>query len=252
MPFRFTGNLAKLTLTIDRPKLTPEDEKRLMEAQRNNKTSEWRASVRQGPRAADRRPRQTSQRRGNERAGSRLWRHRVCRPACYLIREKGELPLDMRIAGMPHRAGLAATAFLFSASLLAPSGAQAGGAFVTEMATPDLGTASAGRATSCQQCGDGVRQPRRHDPARGGSQLLAGLQGGLRHRPVRPRQRHHCLRRQRRQCHRRLSRVPASTASTARRRTSRSASPSARTSAAASSTRRELVRHIITARRQTC
>jgi hypothetical protein len=32
--------LAKLTLTIDRPKLTPEDEKKLMAAQRNNKTSE--------------------------------------------------------------------------------------------------------------------------------------------------------------------------------------------------------------------
>ncbi len=27
-------------LTIDRPKLTPEDEKRLMQAQRNNKASE--------------------------------------------------------------------------------------------------------------------------------------------------------------------------------------------------------------------
>ena len=40
VPFRFTGKLTKLTLTIDRPKLTPEDEKRLTEAQRNNKTSE--------------------------------------------------------------------------------------------------------------------------------------------------------------------------------------------------------------------
>jgi arylsulfatase len=40
VPFKFTGKLAKLTLTIDRPKLTPEDEKRLTEAQRNNKTSE--------------------------------------------------------------------------------------------------------------------------------------------------------------------------------------------------------------------
>jgi arylsulfatase len=39
-PFRFTGKLDKLTLSIDRPKLTPADEKRLMEAQRNNKTSE--------------------------------------------------------------------------------------------------------------------------------------------------------------------------------------------------------------------
>jgi len=29
-----TGKLNKLTLTIDRPKLTPEDEKRLMQAQR--------------------------------------------------------------------------------------------------------------------------------------------------------------------------------------------------------------------------
>ena len=35
-----TGKLNKLTLTIDRPKLTPEDEKRLMEAERNNKMSE--------------------------------------------------------------------------------------------------------------------------------------------------------------------------------------------------------------------
>jgi hypothetical protein len=40
VPFKFTGKLNKLTLTIDRPKLTPEDEKRLMEAMRNNKTSE--------------------------------------------------------------------------------------------------------------------------------------------------------------------------------------------------------------------
>jgi arylsulfatase A-like enzyme len=30
VPFRFTGKLNKLTLTIDRPKLTPEDERRLM------------------------------------------------------------------------------------------------------------------------------------------------------------------------------------------------------------------------------
>jgi hypothetical protein len=40
MPFAFTGKLAKLTLTIDRPKLSPEDEKRLAQAQRNNNTSE--------------------------------------------------------------------------------------------------------------------------------------------------------------------------------------------------------------------
>jgi hypothetical protein len=40
VPFAFTGKLTKLTLSIDRPKLTPEDEKWLMEAQRNNKTSE--------------------------------------------------------------------------------------------------------------------------------------------------------------------------------------------------------------------
>jgi arylsulfatase A-like enzyme len=39
-PFAFTGKLDKLTLTIDRPKLTPEDEKRLMAAQRNNRASE--------------------------------------------------------------------------------------------------------------------------------------------------------------------------------------------------------------------
>ena len=40
VPFKFTGKLNKLTLTIDRPQLTPEDEKRLMEAERNNKMSE--------------------------------------------------------------------------------------------------------------------------------------------------------------------------------------------------------------------
>jgi len=40
VPFAFTGKINKITLTIDRPKLTPEDEKKLMQAQRNNKTSE--------------------------------------------------------------------------------------------------------------------------------------------------------------------------------------------------------------------
>ena len=40
VPFRFTGTLDKLTLKIDRPTLTPEDEKQLLEAQRNNKASE--------------------------------------------------------------------------------------------------------------------------------------------------------------------------------------------------------------------
>ncbi len=39
-PFPFNGKIEKITLTIDRPKLTPEDEKRLIEAGRNNKTSE--------------------------------------------------------------------------------------------------------------------------------------------------------------------------------------------------------------------
>ena len=40
VPFTFTGKLNKLTLTIDRPKLTPEDIKKLEAAQRNNKVSE--------------------------------------------------------------------------------------------------------------------------------------------------------------------------------------------------------------------
>ena len=40
VPFWFTGKLNKLTLRIDRPKPTPEDEKKLMQAQRKNKTSE--------------------------------------------------------------------------------------------------------------------------------------------------------------------------------------------------------------------
>jgi len=40
-PFQFTGKLVKLTLTIDRPKLSPEDIKRLQqESQRNNRVSE--------------------------------------------------------------------------------------------------------------------------------------------------------------------------------------------------------------------
>jgi arylsulfatase A-like enzyme len=40
IPFRFTGKLNKVTLSIDRPKLSPADEKKLMEAQRNNAASE--------------------------------------------------------------------------------------------------------------------------------------------------------------------------------------------------------------------
>ncbi|MGC1860629.1 MAG: arylsulfatase [Methylocystis sp.] len=40
VPFRFTGKLDRLTLTIDRPKLSPEDVKKLMDAQRNNHMSE--------------------------------------------------------------------------------------------------------------------------------------------------------------------------------------------------------------------
>jgi len=40
VPFAFTGKINKITLTITRPKLTPQDEKRLMQAARNNKVSE--------------------------------------------------------------------------------------------------------------------------------------------------------------------------------------------------------------------
>ena len=32
VPFTFTGKINKMTLTIDRPKLSPEDEKKLMQA----------------------------------------------------------------------------------------------------------------------------------------------------------------------------------------------------------------------------
>ena len=39
-PFRFTGKLDKLTLTIDRPKLSPEDIKKLETAMHNNPASE--------------------------------------------------------------------------------------------------------------------------------------------------------------------------------------------------------------------
>jgi len=40
VPFTFTGTLDKLTLTIDRPQLTPEDIEKLKMAQRDNKVSE--------------------------------------------------------------------------------------------------------------------------------------------------------------------------------------------------------------------
>ena len=40
VPFAFTSKINKITLAIDRPKLTLEDEKKLMQTQRNNKTSE--------------------------------------------------------------------------------------------------------------------------------------------------------------------------------------------------------------------
>jgi arylsulfatase len=40
VPFRFNGKLNKLTLTIDRPKLSPADIQKLKEAQRNNRVSE--------------------------------------------------------------------------------------------------------------------------------------------------------------------------------------------------------------------
>ena len=40
VPFTFTGKINKITLTIDRPKLTPEDIKKLEEAERNKKASE--------------------------------------------------------------------------------------------------------------------------------------------------------------------------------------------------------------------
>ena len=40
VPFPFTGNLVKLTLDIERPKLTPEDKKMLEQTQRNNRASE--------------------------------------------------------------------------------------------------------------------------------------------------------------------------------------------------------------------
>jgi len=40
VPFNFTGKINKITLTIDRPKLSTEDIKKLEMAQRNNKASE--------------------------------------------------------------------------------------------------------------------------------------------------------------------------------------------------------------------
>jgi arylsulfatase len=40
VPFAFTGKVDKITLTIDRPKLPPEDEKRLMAARHRKKLTE--------------------------------------------------------------------------------------------------------------------------------------------------------------------------------------------------------------------
>jgi hypothetical protein len=40
VPFKFTGKLNKLTIKIDRPKLSLEDVKKLEAAQRNNRMSE--------------------------------------------------------------------------------------------------------------------------------------------------------------------------------------------------------------------
>ena len=40
VPFKFTGKLDKLTLTIDRPKLSLADIQKLKEATRNNKAAE--------------------------------------------------------------------------------------------------------------------------------------------------------------------------------------------------------------------
>jgi arylsulfatase len=40
VPFPFTGKIGKITLTIDRPQLTPDDVKRLEAAQRSNRASE--------------------------------------------------------------------------------------------------------------------------------------------------------------------------------------------------------------------
>jgi arylsulfatase len=40
VPFRFTGKLDKLSLKIERPKLTPEDIQKLRQATRNNRAAE--------------------------------------------------------------------------------------------------------------------------------------------------------------------------------------------------------------------
>ena len=39
-PFAFTGKIVKITLTIDRPKLTPADIEKLKQAQHEKKTSD--------------------------------------------------------------------------------------------------------------------------------------------------------------------------------------------------------------------
>jgi len=40
VPFKFTGKINKITLTIDRPKLSPEDIKKLEQAMREKKARE--------------------------------------------------------------------------------------------------------------------------------------------------------------------------------------------------------------------
>jgi hypothetical protein len=46
VPFKFTGKLNKLTLTIDRPNLAPEDMKKLQQAERNKQDQRIARTVR--------------------------------------------------------------------------------------------------------------------------------------------------------------------------------------------------------------
>jgi hypothetical protein len=48
LPFAVTGKVNKITLSIDRPKVTPEDETKPTEATRNNKVSERAGADYQG------------------------------------------------------------------------------------------------------------------------------------------------------------------------------------------------------------
>ena len=85
--------------------------------------------------------------------------------------------MDARRTRIPPRAASLAAALVVAVGCFAAARAQAAGLFLTEMATPDLGTAAAGRAAAADNAATAFGNPAgmtRLDS----SQILGGLQGG--------------------------------------------------------------------------